>query len=71
MNIDKKIQLHNETKKEISINDHPADCCDVCGRELTEPPYMNMGRTICQACFWDGLKKMTIRKGKTNAKQGK
>lgn len=61
MNIDKKIQLHNETKKEISINDHPADCCDVCGRELTEPPYMNMGRTICQACFWNEIWKRRIQ----------
>lgn len=50
-----KVYSLHSVKKEISINDYPHTTCDVCKREITEKPMMNMGRTICQSCFWDSL----------------
>ena len=63
MNTDKKIKLHNAIKKEISL-EHPHDHCDICGRELDEPPYMPFlsMKTVCQACFFEWLEQIGVRK---------
>ena len=61
MDIDKKIRLHTGEKKEISLN-NPHDHCDFCGDEINEPPYMNMGKTMCPKCFWEWLANIGIRK---------
>jgi len=52
MDTSKQVQLHQELKKEYTINSHPSDTCDICGLEVSERPMMHMGTTICQACFW-------------------
>lgn len=59
--MDKIYSLHS-VKKEVSINDKPHETCDNCGMEITETPMMNMGRTICQSCFWNELYGRRIKK---------
>ena len=61
MDIDKKIKLHTGRKKEINLN-KPHERCDFCGREIEEPPYVNMGKTMCAPCFWEWLASIGIRK---------
>ena len=61
--MDERIRLHTQLKKEIpavKVKDH----CDLCGKEIIEPPYVVREKTICQPCFWDWLAKITVRKDK-------
>lgn len=51
--MDKVYSLYSVKKKIDRFQ--PRDHCDVCGREITEPPYMNMTTTICSSCFWDWI----------------
>lgn len=51
MTLEQMIELLNSSKKEINLN-KPKNECDFCNLEITEPPYVVNGKTMCAACFW-------------------